>query len=81
VIRDRIHIEALLAERDKRMDERHDAQKTALAAALVAADRDKDELQDQIDVLKVFQSKLISIALGAPVATAVIVFLLTRSGG
>lgn len=66
-------------ERNRRLDDRYQNQKEALAAALIAARDTTIDLQNQIDELKEFQARLIALALAAPVVTAIIVYLLTRA--
>jgi uncharacterized protein YllA (UPF0747 family) len=70
--------DALEEERDRRLEERYENQKEALAAALVSAEKANFDLQNQIDALKDFQGKLIALAMSTPVVTAIIVYLLTR---
>jgi len=44
-------------------------------------DKSEDRLSSRLKEVEDFQSRLIGLALGAPVVTAIIVYLLTRAGG
>lgn len=52
------------------------------AAALASAsDKQQSQFAERIKKIEDFQSKLIGMALGAPIITAIIVYLLTRGSG
>lgn len=62
------------AERDRRVDERFQAFDKAMGLQLVEMRRRLRKVEEDL-------AKLTALALGAPVVTAIIVYLLTRSGG
>lgn len=62
------------AERDRRLEER-------FRAAEITVELQLTELRRQLTRMEAAQNRLIGLALGAPVVTAIIVYLLTRSGG
>lgn len=83
-------------ERDRRMEERFKAQDRSVTDSFRSQDRSVterlksqadsnnlqlSEMRRRLDVIEAAHDKLVVLAFGAPVVTAVIVYLLTRSGG